>query len=96
MDTNLATQPKTKEDFNLTSLIETVERDMHLLEQMERGQTRGGGDLRHLDLPPLDPLPEDIMQLPGFRPKQTGMFKECAIFFKIVRIQPFLAGCDKT
>jgi len=58
-------------DFNLTALIDSVEKDIRALEDLERG--RDGGRLGLPRLPPLPPLPPilsavELDTLPGYRP----------------------------
>ncbi len=61
----------TKDDFNLTALINSVERDIYLLEEMEKGRGSHGGEMRNLDLPPSLPTAQEILTLPGYRQKNS-------------------------
>lgn len=64
----------TKDEFNLTELIDSVEKNILKLEEMEnrtmaseQQQQQGGGGLQLLALP----LTEEILNLPGYKPKVT-------------------------
>jgi len=58
-------------DFNLTQLIESVEKDIRALEDMERGRSGGGAGLPRLaPLPPLTAA-TSIDTLPGYRPSKN-------------------------
>ncbi len=72
-----------QDEFNLTALIDSVERDIWLLEQMESGGGKGRegkekeaeekvGEIGPLlDLPPLFSITEEeIKNLPGYRARR--------------------------
>ena len=56
-------------DFNLTALITSVERDIWLLEQLENNSSRRRNKLQQQQDELPFPITEEILNLPGFKPK---------------------------
>lgn len=66
------------EDFNLTALIDSVEKDIRKLEQMEKKQNATSAlSIEPVNIPKIaEVTSEDIANLPGYRPrkmKEKGM-----------------------